>query len=516
MITNTTKLQIINLILIIVVSIGVNQYFGNIGIFPIDSFFPFNASYEMLNGVYPFKDYWTITGPFIDVVQAILFKIFGVNWTTYVLHASIINSILGSVVYYSLINFDLPKKYSLIYSLLTVTLAYPSAGTPYVDHHATILSIISILIFIVSIKKINTNLWYFLPILFFCSFFTKQSPTAYIFLIIGIFYIVFFVKNFFLKKTIFLFLETLIILSLVYLIFYFYGIQLIDFYNQYIDYPLSIGENRFENFLFPFDFKRIFLKHKWLHISLLPLYVQLIKLVIKKNFISDNRTIYFGSLILSSYAFISHQLMTINGNFIFFLIPIYAGFSHSFLKIKNLKKDTLIIIITILVSFYYFNKYIVSRDFMDLTKKDIKLKIDANLLDKKLHPLKWITFNNKTNPKKEIKDLQEVIEIIKSEKQNKSIITDYQFISVSLGINDNSPSKYWYYYHVYPTKDHRLFDYYKEFFLKRLKEKNIKKIFVVKPLAGDDRVVETIFQDACFSKEKKTEILDIYDINKCF
>ena len=516
MITNTTISQIINLILIIVVSISVNQYFGNTGIFPIDSFFPFNASYEILNGVYPFKDYWTITGPFIDVVQAILFKIFGVNWTTYVLHASIINSILGLVVYYSLVNFDLPKKYSLIYSLLTVILAYPSAGTPYVDHHATILSIISILIFIVSIKKINTNLWYLLPILFFCSFFTKQSPTAYIFLIIGIFYIIFFIKNFFLKKTIFLFLETLIILSLVYLIFYFYGIQFIDFYSQYIDYPLSIGENRFENFLFPFDFKRIFLKHKWLHISLIPLYVQLIKLIIKKNFISDNRTIYFGSLILSSYAFISHQLMTINGNFIFFLIPIYAGFSHSFLKIKNLKKDTLIIIITILVSFYYFNKYIVSRDFMDLTKEDIKFKIDASLVDKKLYPLKWITINNKTNPKKEIKDLQEVIEIIKNEKKNKSIITDYQFISVILGINDNSPSKYWYYYHVYPTKDHRLFDYYKEFFLKRLKEKNVKKIFVVKPLAGDDEVVETIFQDACFSKEKKTEILDIYDISKCF
>ena len=48
-----------------------------------------------------------------------------------------------------------------------------------------------------------------------------------------------------------------------------------------------------------------------------------------------------------------------------------------------------------------------------------------------------------------------------------------------------------------------MFDYYKEFFLKRLKEKNVKKIFVVKPLAGDDEVVETIFQDACFSKEKK-------------
>ncbi len=516
MITNSLKFNIIYLILIIVISITVNQYFGNIGIFPIDSFFPFNASYEILNGLYPFKDYWTITGPFIDVIQAILFKIFGVNWTAYVLHASIMNSILGLVVYFSLINFELPKNYSLIYSLLVVTLAYPSAGTPYVDHHATILSIISILVFIVSIKKIKTNLWYFLPVLFFCSFFTKQSPTAYIFLIIGIFYTIFFLKNFFFKKTIFLLLETLIIIFLIFLIFNLYEIRFIDFYNQYIDYPLSIGENRFENFLFPFDYKRIFLKHKWLHISLIPLYVQLFNLIIKKEFFSDNRFIYFGSLILSSYAFISHQLMTINGNFIFFLIPIYAGISHSFLKIKNLKQDSLIIILTILVSFYYFNKYIVSRNFMDLTKNDIKLKVEASLIDQKLYPLKWITFNNKTNPMEEIENLKEVIEIIKNEKLNKSIITDYQFISVILGINDNSPSKYWYHYHVYPTKNHRLFDYYKEFFLEKLKKKNIKKIYVIKPLVGDRKVVETIFQDGCFSKQKKTEILDIYDIRKCF
>ena len=54
-----------------------NQHFGNIGINPIDSFFSFNAGYDILNGYYPFKDYWTITGPFIAFTQASLFKIFG-------------------------------------------------------------------------------------------------------------------------------------------------------------------------------------------------------------------------------------------------------------------------------------------------------------------------------------------------------------------------------------------------------------------------------------------------------
>ena len=70
-------------------------------------------------------------------------------------------------------------------------------------------------------------------------------------------------------------------------------------------------------------------------------------------------------------------------------------------------------------------------------------------------------------------------------------------------INDNSPSKYWYYYHVYPTQDHRLFDYYRKFFIKQLSKKNIRKVFVVKPLVGENKILETIFLDGCFSKQEK-------------
>ena len=139
MVNKNLNINISYTVIIICVAIAINQYFGNIGVFPIDSFFPFNASYEILNNKYPFRDYWTITGPFMDVTQAILFYLFGVNWTIYVLHASIVNAVLGVVVYYFLINFSLSKNYSLVYALLTVSLAYPSSGTPYVDHHASIL-----------------------------------------------------------------------------------------------------------------------------------------------------------------------------------------------------------------------------------------------------------------------------------------------------------------------------------------------------------------------------------------
>ena len=66
------KKKIFYIIILFFFSILFNQYYGYKGIFPIDSFFPFNSGYDVLNGYFPFKDYWTITGPFIDFSLAFL------------------------------------------------------------------------------------------------------------------------------------------------------------------------------------------------------------------------------------------------------------------------------------------------------------------------------------------------------------------------------------------------------------------------------------------------------------
>ncbi len=505
----------IYLLIIFLTAASFNFYYGLIGVFPIDSFFTYNAAFEILNGKYPFKDYWTITGPFLDFTQAIFFYIFGVNWNSYILHAALINSLLGIVVFYSLNYFGLKDKYSFIYSILVVILAYPNAGTPYVDHHSSILSIISILVFIICLRKVDTNLWYLLPILFFCSFLTKQSPTSYIFLILSVFYIIFLIQNFFVKKTIFLVIETLIIISSIILFFYFLNIKFSDFYKQYIDYPLSIGENRFSDFLFPIDLKRIFLRHKWIHFSLLPVYFLLFKCFLRDKFYKNSEFLIYFTIIFSSYAFIFHQLMTINGLFIFFLIPIFAGLSQAFLNYKKEIVNISMILIVTAVSTYYFNKYVQSRDFMDLTKDDLKINVEANLIHPNLSPLKWVTYKSKENENAEIDNLIEVIEIIKKDNEKKSIITDYQFISVVLNNLDNSPSKYWYNYHVYPIKGHRLYNYYRDYFINVLRKEGVKKIFVVKPIVGDDKIVENIFFDRCYEKIARTEILDIYNLERC-
>ena len=59
----------LNPFLIITFAILFTFYSGYRGVFPLDSFLIYDAGYKIFNGFHPFKDYWTITGPFLDYVQ---------------------------------------------------------------------------------------------------------------------------------------------------------------------------------------------------------------------------------------------------------------------------------------------------------------------------------------------------------------------------------------------------------------------------------------------------------------
>ena len=121
-IKNKNLLPISLIIFLIFFSTILNQYHGYIGILPIDSFLIFNSGYDLMNGYYPFKDYWTIKEPFIDLIQAIFFKVFGVSWFSYVLHASIFNCIITVYTFYLLRKLNLELKLWFFYSICVAIL----------------------------------------------------------------------------------------------------------------------------------------------------------------------------------------------------------------------------------------------------------------------------------------------------------------------------------------------------------------------------------------------------------
>ena len=111
-IKNKSLFTISSIIFLIFFSILFNQYYGYIGILPIDSFLIFNSGYDLMNGYYPFKDYWTIKEPFIDLIQAIFFKLFGVSWFSYVFHASVFNCIITISTLCSCSSWRLSSRFS--------------------------------------------------------------------------------------------------------------------------------------------------------------------------------------------------------------------------------------------------------------------------------------------------------------------------------------------------------------------------------------------------------------------
>ena len=507
-------------IILLVFSISFNQYYGNLGVCPIDSFWFFNSGYDILNGHYPFKDYWTISGPFIAYVQAFFFKIFGVSWFSYVFHASIFNFLISISAFYTFYKLKLNIHYCFFYALAVSILAYPSSGTPFVDQHASIISTVSLFCFILALKTNSRVYWFFLPILFLIAFLSKQTPTSYIFLIIVFLSTIYFIFNFNTYKIIYGILGSIIIISIFLIILFESKISFSSFYNQYISFPSSIGKIRYEHFLFPLEFSRIVLRFKLIHLSSIILLIVSIKNIIHDlKYFKSNEFLITLSLIGFSYALIAHQLMTINGIFIFFIIPILAGFSHIY-YLRHFKNKKYILYLLILLSFsstaYYGYKYIHKRDFMDLRKAKMENAIDAHILDNKLRGLKWISCLKPDDPKKEISQLLEAIEIINNDKRNKSIITDYQFISVILSTYDFSPSHVWFINHVvHQNKESEYFKKYKQLFINQLRENKIKIAYLIKPLWQSNEVFEAGLSKNCMKKIRITEILDSYLLLPC-
>ena len=56
---------------------------------------------------------------------------------------------------------------------------------------------------------------------------------------------------------------------------------------------------------------------------------------------------------------------------------------------------------------------------------------------------------------------------------------------------------------------------YRNFFISKLKENKIEIIYTVKPLVGDDDVLETILSKNCVKKTQMTDILDSHLLLEC-
>ena len=502
---------------LILISFCTNQYYAYLGVLPVDSFSTFNTGYDILNGSVPFKDYWVLKGIVLDIIQAAFFKLFGVSWFSYSIHASTFNSIFALATFFTLKQFDLDIKYSFFYATLASILMYPTYGIPFTDHSTAIFCMLSIYSLCLAIKSRKNIYWFLIPILMFLAFFTKQAPTGYFAILIIVISCLYLVLNS--KKEIFFFGTLGILLSIgIFLSYvYFNDISFDDIIVQYFLYPMSLGETRLE-WLLPIEIQRFVFRHKLIYLALsIPIFL-LFKNIFKNIlFILEKENLIFLLLLGTLLIFITHQLMTINGLYIFFLIPVFAGFSHIYSK--KLNKRYLVnffLILSFISTIYYHQKYINKRDTLLLRKLDLSQSIDAVILSDKLKNLRWLTHHYPNNPETEIKNLLSAMKIIKDENKKKMIVTDYQFISVVLSMKDNSAARIWWRHHIYPSgPDQKYFLEWKKFLLRKIKENKIEVIYTVHPLEGEENIFQDLLDEKCYSNKKLNEILVLQILKRC-
>ena len=105
------------------------------------------------------------------------------------------NAIITVATFFVLKNFKLNINYCFLYSLFFSILAYPSSGTPFVDHHSTFFSLLGIYSFLLAINDNKKIYWIIMPIFFGLSFLSKQVPAAYIILSVFFILVFFNLKN---------------------------------------------------------------------------------------------------------------------------------------------------------------------------------------------------------------------------------------------------------------------------------------------------------------------------------
>ena len=504
--------------LIAIFSFAVNFFYGYRGIFPIDSFLIYDSGFKILNGFHPFKDYWSITGPFLDYTQYLFFSIFDVNWFSYVLHSTIINSLLSIFIYYFFYKIGLNYFLSFLYSLGISLLAYPSAGTPFMDHHAVIFSLISICFLTLAILYEKKIYWFLFPFFLIFSFFSKQIPSAYLslaILLILLFHFFYIQKrkyrNFFV-----LLMGSFVSIIFIYFIFIVNKIPINNFLIQYIFYPLSLGNERIQDL--SLDIDNTIGQFKFIFLSLIPLGIISIIVGIKKfkNINEKKDFIILILILVTSLIFIYSQLLTKNQVLIFFLIPFYLGTSNLYLK-KYLNKKIftwLIICIFLFSTTKYHLRFNHNKKFMELANVDFKLSVDAKSLDKRFKGLNWITLNYPNNPQAEIDMLNDIKEIINSDSENKIIITDYQFLPSLIENSNINPNK-WYDDLSVPSKNNKYFDNYKNFYLNSLKRQNISHIYIIEK--NKTKYIDPLFKkdESCLKREFINENLIKLKINNC-
>jgi hypothetical protein len=150
---------------------------------PQDHSTVFDGGWRILSGQIPFLDF-TLPNAILPIfLQAFIFRLFGINWFVYCLHAAIFNGLYCVLVFFFLRIFGGTLLLSFFYALLSGVVFYTPFGIPVQDQHAYFFTFLLIFLACLSIRVsrplLKQLIFISLPVVTVSAFLSKQIPTIF-------------------------------------------------------------------------------------------------------------------------------------------------------------------------------------------------------------------------------------------------------------------------------------------------------------------------------------------------
>ena len=160
---------------------------GRIGFYALDQSIVFDGAWRIANGQVPWRDFVLPAGLTPVVMQAAVFAAFGVSWTSYVLHAALLNAAASGIVYVFLRRFSLGRALSLGCAVVTAATLYPPNGTPYLEIHAFFFSLLALWLAKDAVEsRLRFARWTAIAACAALAALSKQIPTAFVIPVVAI------------------------------------------------------------------------------------------------------------------------------------------------------------------------------------------------------------------------------------------------------------------------------------------------------------------------------------------
>lgn len=183
MISRARAVDVMIAVALFALGLALNLHYGRRGFMPLDQGIVFDGAWRLMLGQVPFRDFNAPNALVPALMQVPFFRVFGVTWLAFCLHASVMNGLFSVLAYVLLRLTGATRLEGAFFAGLTAFYFYPPNGTPFMDQHAffflTLMFTTVAAGTFATTPRTEWRWWALVPLCFTLAYLSKQIPTAF-------------------------------------------------------------------------------------------------------------------------------------------------------------------------------------------------------------------------------------------------------------------------------------------------------------------------------------------------